>query len=154
MQTDAEQALDQQPLVLDTVTGDLEAVHLPVASHAQLTGLEDSAPDLSTFAGLPWESRQLVAITTELPHQARDKLLRLLAQPSFNAENVKWENAAEINALLDGTGAQVSLWQMPCATGCSSALASHSLLLTLLLRVKLDSLAGLVHKDSHHFLSW
>ena len=111
----------------------------------QPTELEDSAPDPSTFAGLPWESRELVAIITELPHQARDRLLRLLAQPSFNAKNVKWKNAAKINAFLDGTGAQVSLWQMPCATGCSSALASHSLLLTLLLRVKLDSLAGLVH---------
>ena len=105
MQTDADQALDQQPLVLDPVTGDFEAAHLPVASHEQLTELEDSAPDPSTFAGLPWESRELVAIITELPHQARDRLLRLLAKASFNAENVKWKSAAELNAFLDATGA-------------------------------------------------
>ena len=145
MQTDAEQALHQQLLVMDPVTGDSEPAHLPVASHEQLIELEDSAPDPSAFAGLPWESRELVAIITELPHQARDRLLRLLAKPNFNAQNVKWKNAAELNAFLDGTGAQVSLRQTPCATGCSSALASHSLLLTLLLKVELDALAGLVH---------
>ena len=108
MQTDIEQAPDQQALVLDLVTGRFEAAHLPRASLDQPSEPGDHVPDHSHLAGLPWESRALAPILAELPARAKDALLRVLGKPGFSVQNIKWRNGAEFDAFLDGAGAQVS----------------------------------------------
>ena len=54
-----------------------------------------------------WTSRELASIITELPHQARDKLLSLLANPKFDARDIIWKNAAQLDVFLDDNAAQV-----------------------------------------------
>ena len=93
--------------MLDPVTEAFEAAYLPIASLEQPTEPEDSASDSNAFAQLPWTSRELAPIITELPHQARDKLLSLLANPKFDARDIIWKNAAQLDVFLDDNAAQV-----------------------------------------------
>ena len=110
------QAPDQQLMVLNPVTEVFEAAHLPIASLEQATEPEDSASDSKTYARLPWAFK-------ELPLRARDRLLRLPANPRFSAKDITWTNAAELDAFLDG-GAQVSLWQVQPASSLHLLVAS------------------------------
>ena len=125
-------------LALNPLTRQYEQALTPAVVAAEpLPGLpDDTGCEDNSIGSLPEEYRLLRDALADLPTASKDAVLRILARPNFNPQNVPWRNAQEFNQYLDINAAQVGgcqflkVWRL---------VAVHVLALGLPLKLALEA---------------